>query len=182
MTNQQILTREQIGKFFDEIVFGFIYHDLGAAICGKANYLAALGLVAYTEFMGGLVHRTLGEPGKSEARFREFLTRMGPEYAKKADAIYDESRSGLVHQYFIAADSTVQMHIGGDRGLTCGVEEHDGKTYFIVEKYYRDFKTACEQYYRDLLDACDGAGDTSLLENFSKAVGDKWFKEPVLNA
>jgi hypothetical protein len=182
MTSPQTLTSEQVAKFFDEIVFGFIYHDLEAAICGKANYLAALGLVAYTEFMGGLVDGTLGKPGKSRHRFRAFLTRMGSEYAKKADSIYTESRSGLVHSYFIVQQSVVQMHIGSGHGLTSGVEEHDGKTYFIVEKYFRDFKAACERYYSCLLRACEAEGDKSLLDNFSKAVDNKWFKEPVLNA
>jgi hypothetical protein len=153
VTNQQLMTRQEIAKFFDEVVFGFIYHDLEAAISGKANYLAALGLVAYTEFMGGLLSGDVGDPEKSEGHFKGFLARMGPEYAKRADAIYEQCRQGLLHQYFMRVESAVQMHIGHGRGLTCGVEEHDGKIYFIVEKYFRDFKTACEQHYRDLLDA-----------------------------
>ena len=81
---------------------------------GNANYLAALGLVAYTEFMGGLINGTLGHRGKSKKRFYALWDRMGPEYqsvaAKRAFVkIHSDVRSGLVHSYLIAQDSVVKM-------------------------------------------------------------------------
>jgi len=41
-----------VSDFFKEYIFGFIYHDINSAIDGKANFLAALGLLCYTEFLG----------------------------------------------------------------------------------------------------------------------------------
>lgn len=67
---------DPVRGFFDECVFGFIYHDIQAAIDGNANYLAALGLVAYTEFIGGLINGTLGDSGKRKKRFYTFWNRM----------------------------------------------------------------------------------------------------------
>ena len=70
----------KVDEFFKEYIFGFIYHDIQAAIEGEANYLAALGLVVYTEFMGGLVSGTLGKKGESKNRFYAFWNVMGLEY------------------------------------------------------------------------------------------------------
>jgi hypothetical protein len=47
LTDNEI--REFVKTFKD-----FVYHDVDNAILGKANYLAALGLSAYTEQLGGL--------------------------------------------------------------------------------------------------------------------------------
>jgi hypothetical protein len=70
----------QIDQFFQEVVFGFIFNDLDAAARARANYLTALGLVAYTEFMGGLVLGSLGKGVSSRKRFYAFWDRMGDEY------------------------------------------------------------------------------------------------------
>jgi hypothetical protein len=138
-------------------VFGFIYHDIQAAVDGNANYLAALGLVAYTEFLGGLINGTLGEVGHSKKRFYAFWNRMGPEYQSVAAQralvkIYSNVRSGLVHSYFVAQDSVVKMTAGDGHGERCGVEviEPGGRVIFIVEKYFKDFKAACARYFEEL--------------------------------
>lgn len=169
---------DQIREFFNEYVFGFIYHDIQAAIDGKANYLAALGLLAYTEFMGGLLDGTLRRPGRSKARFYAFWERMGPEYqsvrARRAQVkIYSNVRSGLVHSYFIAQNSVIKMTISDGHGECCGVEvlEPGGKVLIIVEKYFQDFKRACQEYYRELVEQ----RDPELLERFRGVMGRQWY-------
>jgi hypothetical protein len=53
-----------------------INNDIPAAINGNANYLAALGLSAYTEIMGGLYYGNLKEePGKHYIFYRDILHR-----------------------------------------------------------------------------------------------------------
>lgn len=59
---------------FDEYVFGFMRSDIDAAIRGNANYLASLGLVSYTEVLGGLRTGKLGLKRRSAAsNFNAFL-------------------------------------------------------------------------------------------------------------
>jgi hypothetical protein len=175
---------DQIERFFDKCVFGFMFHDIEAAIDGKANYLAALGLVAYTEFMGGLVNGTLGQRNKSKARFYAFWNRMGAEYRSVAVEralvkIYSNVRSGLVHSYFIAQDSVVKMTKGDGHGQRCGVEvvEPGGKVMFIVEKYFDDFKSACRRYHRELVKQ----RDPELIQRFEQAVGEQWFFNELID-
>ncbi len=175
---------ERVRRFFDEFVFGFMYHDIQAAFDANANYLAALGLVAYTEFMGGLIDGTLGEIGNSKKRFYSFWNRMGAEYQSLATQralvkIYSNVRSGLVH-YFIAQDSIVKMTAGDGYGNRCGVEvaEPGGQVVFVVEKYFNDFKAACALYFQELVEL----RDPPLLKSFDKALGDKWLGTPHIDA
>ena len=163
----------QVHEFFEEIIFGFILHDIDAAIKGKANYLAALGLVAYTEFMGGLVTGKSEKTKDREVRFYSFLSRMGKEYEKVQKPAWERVRHGLVHGYFIKQDSIVKMTVGDGHGEKCGIEvgENEGELWFIVTRYFEDFKRAVQNYYEQLVKE----RKTSLLQNFCKAVGDKWY-------
>ena len=126
---------------FDEYIFGFMRADIDAAVRGNANYLAALGLVTYTEVLGGLRTGNLGIRGKSAANFNAFLPYLGNDYVKLKHErnidIYDLVRCGLVHNYFIKGDSTIWMRASGS---CCGIIASDtAPTYFIVNIYRDDF-------------------------------------------
>ena len=73
-------TVKQILHSFDEYIFGFMRADIDAAIRGNANYLAALGLVSYTEVLGGLRTGNLGLRNHSSKNFNAFLPYLGKEY------------------------------------------------------------------------------------------------------
>ena len=169
----------KVDEFFKKYIFGFIYHDIQTAIEGDANYLAALGLVVYTEFMGGLVNGTLGKKDESsKKRFYAFWSWMGSEYEtvsakRELVKVYSNVRSGLVHSYFISQDSVVKMKIGDGHGQKCGIEvmEPDGMVMLIVEKYFADFKTASTNYFTELVKD----REPGLLENFLLAVGQQWY-------
>ena len=140
--------------FFKEYFFGFMYHDIDAAICGKANFLAALGLLEYTEFTGGLI---IGELGKQKGykplkvRFNAFFndTYFGPEYGQLQCQVYDVFRCGLAHEYFAKGPSPIKMYNRPPQ--PCGIVEIQGQWVFIVEKYYEDFKAGAGYYYNKLL-------------------------------
>src|SRR5262245_66369134 len=74
-------SQKAILHVFDEHVFGAMHRDLDWALRGAADNLAALGLVAYTEFLGGLVTGDLGCHGTSGSNFRAFLPYLGSDYA-----------------------------------------------------------------------------------------------------
>jgi hypothetical protein len=150
-------TKDDVQKFFDEYVFGFIFSDIQREInlarSGRdaGNLLAALGLLCYTEFMGGFINRTWTR-GNSKANFNAFFKQMGHYYASfngpKSTAYY-EFRCGMVHIYLVKKDCVIYML---KKSTLHGVGElPDGRYYFVVEKYLEDFQAACMDTYREVL-------------------------------
>jgi len=72
----------RIHNFFKEYIFGFMFDDIKVAIIGKANFLAALGLMEYTEVLGGFVTGNLRKkkPGTQQRNFKAFIPYLGQPY------------------------------------------------------------------------------------------------------
>lgn len=120
---------------FDEHVFGSMRTELDWAIRGRAVNLAALGLVTYTEFLGGISTGDLGRQGCSGSNFRAFLRYLGPDYerlAQQAVDIYERVRCGLAHEYFIKGESTIWPQASAPCGI---ISSANGPMYFIVSVY-----------------------------------------------
>ena len=133
---------------FDEHVFGAMRTELDWALRGGAANLAALGLVAYTEFLGGIVTGDLGHQRRNASNFRAFLPYLGPYYEELASRgvdIYKRVRCGLAHEYFIKGESTILSEATAPCGI---VSSPDGPTYFIVS-VYRDHLFAGARKLRD---------------------------------
>jgi len=182
-----IRTPKEIESYFEEFVFGLISGDCDAVIRARANYSAALCLLSYTEFVGGLVDGSLGKSGASRKRFnhalsyfrwngdenyyRDFKLRFVDLDGKEKDGdIYGLFRCGLAHEYFVKGDSFLHNNPDGrcvpeDAGVQ--VIEHDGekRLRFHTNAYFRDFKDACKRYYEDLK-----AGDTDLAAKLNEAL------------
>lgn len=162
-----------IDDFYKRYVMGFMIHDINSAIHGKANFLAALGLVAYTEFMGGVLRGTFKE-GQYMQNFNLFIQSYFPNCYKKVDlelknrwsmknGLYGAVRSGLVHRYFIQGQFIIWL--GTHKG--CGTELGDrGEINFWVNTYFEDFKNATVSYYEQL----KKSNDRNLVGNFMKAM------------
>ena len=141
-------SQKAILHVFDEHVFGAMHRDLDWALRGAADNLAALGLVAYTEFLGGLVTGDLGCHGTSGSNFRAFLPCLGSDYAGLAQQgvdIYERVRCGLAHEYFIKGESTIWSQASARCGI---ISSPDGPTYFIVS-VYRDHLFSGARKLRD---------------------------------
>lgn len=159
---------QRVLRFFDEYVFGFMCNDIDAAIRGRANFLAALGLVSYTEVLGGLVTGNAGKRGCAAENFRAFLPYLGSDYQAletKGVDLYDTVRCGLVHQYFIKGGATIWMNANAPCGIFAGQIE---PTYFIVNVYRDHLFSGAARYRNELI---DGANAT-LLKNFENGVRD----------
>jgi hypothetical protein len=106
-----------VDQFFREYVDGFMWHDIEATIKARANYVAALALLNYTEVLGGLSNGKLGLRNVAGDCFREGLALMAwtcdRNYYKDfrvllADAgaapreadPWEIFRCGLAHEYF----------------------------------------------------------------------------------
>ncbi len=202
------MSREEVKRFFEEIIFGYMCKDIEEQIerakllkqhrqreapgdqsrNGGGNYLCALGLLSYTEFMGAIHCNSFQD--RSKTLFNDFLYLMGEEYKvfdekldnkmsyRRSDrqlSVYEVFRCGLAHEYYLKGNSVIYMLSGtilvdgsgsivdgrpGPSLLTipysfppCGIGVlDDGRYFFVVEKYYEDFKLACSTVYEEIMD------------------------------
>ena len=145
---------------FDEHVFGAMRTELDWALRGPAANLAALGLVAYTEFLGGLVTGDLGRQGSSGSNFRAFLPYLGSDYqdlARRGVDIYERVRCGLAHEYFIKGESTIWPQASAPCGI---ISSPGGPTYFIVSVYRDHLFSGARKLRDEILEDQDGAAIT----------------------
>ena len=119
---------------------------------GGGNFLAALGLLCYTEFGGRLKYN---RPQPSE-NFNRFFDDLGREYRAFRQAghnVYDIFRCGMAHEYMIKRPGAIAM-LG--TAIPAGIQQlPDGRFEFIVERYYLDLKCAFEELDKQLF---GGAG------------------------
>lgn len=111
---------------------------------GGGNFLAALGLLCYTEFMGG-IKRGIFKIDESKNNFNSFFKYLGKEYEyflNKHD-VYKIFRCGLAHEYYVKKSCVIAMMKNGEN-IGIG-QDNNGRYYFVVEKYFEDFKKACNE-------------------------------------
>jgi hypothetical protein len=164
---------KKILTVFDEYIFGFMRGDINAAIDRGAYYLAALGLVSYTEVLGGLLTSNLGVERTSRKNFKAFLPYLGEGYValeKKGIDVYGDVRCGLVHNYFIKTDSlkgASTIWEADPKSSSPGiVASSKGPTSFYVNIYARDFFEGATRFRNEILEG----KDPSLATNFEKGM------------
>lgn len=114
---------------------------------GGGNFLAALGLLSYTEFGGKLKYNKLKPNGYNWAseNFNLFFDDLGSGYQAFRNTgvnVYDIFRCGLVHEYFTKQNCTIYMS-SNNRPIGIGTESN-GKYFFEVETYFEDLKKALD--------------------------------------
>lgn len=129
---------------------GFIYADIQREINlaksrkNASNFLCAVGLLCYTEFAGGLKRGRFAR-GEAAANFNEFFDTLGYRYRnfRASCDVYDIFRCGLAHEYYVKRDCTIAM-LHASKRIGIG-KKRSGEYYFIVEKYFQDFKRAFDK-------------------------------------
>jgi len=153
------MTNSEVKRYFKEYILpprGFIYNDIQREISlarsGNAggNFLSALGLLCYTEFLGKMFLQ--GRYSSNKQCFNAFFRSMGANYAQLINAnnvnIYRKFRCGMTHAYFVG-DCDIKML---DNNYQAGIViKPDGKYFFVVEKYFEDFMNACQQLYNRMI-------------------------------
>lgn len=160
------MSASEVDDFFQEYVFGFIFTDVRREIelakeqadpkerdserpPGGGNFLAALGLLCYTEVLGGIRNRSLDT---ARVNFDTFFREMGPEYERLLGSgfkPYRFFRCGMAHAYLPKGKAEMSIL---DNGLNCGIGTlPDGRYYFNVERYFTDFAQASRQLHSDLM-------------------------------
>lgn len=132
-----------------EFIFSDIKREIDLAKSGRdaGNFLCALALLCYTEFAGVIKYQEKKSNGDywSSKNFNCFFDDLGEEYKifrKNHDNLYNNLRCGLAHGYFPKEMSTIVMLKGS---APMGVLYKDSRYFFIVEKYFEDFKIAFEK-------------------------------------
>jgi hypothetical protein len=165
-----VAASDEIRALFEEYVFGFIRNDIAREIwladrteldlaagipvgryAGGGNVLAALGLLAYTEFLGSFISGRKGF-GWSRTNFNWGFRKLGEPYRELVDRdrldVYDRFRNGLVHEYFTKDASRVVMRFAAGRERPAALGQLDtGELYFVVEPYLNDLMRAAERIY-----------------------------------
>jgi len=163
-------SEKEIIYFFQEYIFGFIYNDIQNCIKAGANYVVALALLSYTEFLGGLITGNLGLDRKSSENFNQALKYFPREYcdlnsrikveftdtSNRKDTkedIYSIFRCGLAHEYFIKGRkfSCVWNNPNGFTAKHIGIKKEKGGLIFYNNEYFRDFKKAVMKFYEELI-------------------------------
>jgi hypothetical protein len=149
------------------------------------NWLCALGLLAYTEAMATILP-TAPRLKSASARFNAFFRQLGPAYIDLLDTkrlnVYNIFRNGLAHEYFAKGTCTIAMLDSSPKALEvfgrytnpangssrsqssfiarplgCGIGvAGNGSFYLVVERYFADFKVACEKWRVRLLGSPPG--------------------------
>lgn len=164
-----IAAPDDVRAIFDEYVFGFIENDIRREIWladqteltkradlpagrfgGAGNVLAALGLMAYTEYLGSFISGRKGR-GWSRANFAWGYRKLGQPYRDLVGEggidVYNTFRNGLVHEYVTKRNCTIYMRFEGARAATALGRLPDGAYYFVVEAYLGDLMRVAERIY-----------------------------------
>jgi len=117
---------------------------------GGANFLAALGLLSYTEFFGKLKYKHTGK-GSCSKNFNGLFDDLGDEYRSfrvSGTNVYDIFRCGLVHEYYAKHDCIIFM-LKNEKPIGIG-KESSGKYYFVIETYFEALKKVINDIEKDL--------------------------------
>lgn len=159
-------------NFYKDVVEEFIFKDIESCIKAKANFIVALSLMSYTEYLGGLITGDIGLPKKSFLNFQagleifeycgDFLYYKDFEVCSESQGkfdIYTLFRCGLVHEYFPKGVGDILIHnnpnpshyVLEDKGI--GWIDHEGRRVvrFHNNAFYRDFRNAWGRYYKRLV-------------------------------
>lgn len=108
---------------------------------GGGNFMAALALLSYTEFAGRLKNNDFSDRN-SRKNFDDFFKDLGDEYNQflSAHNVYKIFRCGLAHEYYVKKDCVIAMR--GKPNVPAGVGFNGNEYFFVIEKYFEDFKVA----------------------------------------
>lgn len=169
------MTKKKILDLFDRYVIWFIFSDISKSLEVGAKLLTALGLVTYTEFIGGLMSGNGGKRGFAESNFYKAYNQLGDAYTEfdesimkkfryhhgKARNFYDIVRCGLTHEFFVKKNFVIARH--HPRGVGApGVGWHEKKIVLCLSNYFEDFIKMCVRYRVELSESRE------LQINFSK--------------
>lgn len=186
-----IIDKNFILDYFNEYIFGFIFHDIENCIKAKANFAVATLLMAYTEKIGSLINGNLGLSNHSQEDFNKFLeyfefnrdqnyyNKFDIEFKeneiKKSMNIYIAFRCGLIHQYFPKLPciiynnpNDINHYTSDDAGIGWIDHEKIRTLRFHTNAFNRDFKKAFDKIFRQVFVQNDPGLTTKIEESLKR--------------
>lgn len=137
------VTKNEFNQFIS-----FAFSDIDNSIeKAKSNFLCALGLMCYTEYIGGVIRNKVDIIRESKNNFNTALYRMGAGYEKfdkllvelTAQDTYTMIRCGLVHNYYAKNFIVVSADTKDRSSLGLGFN-HDNVPGIAIKNYSRDLR------------------------------------------
>lgn len=137
------VTKNELGQFIS-----FAFSDIDNSIeKAKSNFLCALGLMCYTEYIGGVIRNKVDIIRESKNNFNTALYKMGPGYEKFDELLinltgldtYTMIRCGLVHNYYAKNFMVISAHTKNKSSLGLGFNQ-DNTPGIAVKNYARDLR------------------------------------------
>jgi hydroxypyruvate isomerase len=176
------MTDQEIIKTFHQIFIEWACRDIESGIKNEQNYLVALGLFSYLEFLGGLVTGNGGTRNHSEKNFQAAVQLLPQEYREldskliiedangtKHPGLYGIIRCGLSHEYGIKGTSAVyndpQGRVKNHPGIQ--IETMNDSLVIVVHtnELFRNFKNIVDDIYKKLQN-----GDRELLTKMGQTL------------
>ena len=129
-----------------------IIRDLHKAVEHDCNYLAALGMVCWSEFIGRQIAKVRRKRLKNFACFELFVSEyMRYDLGGQGQKVYDTFRNGLAHEFAIKGNETaVATRIYAldpqERVPGLAYDPQRERHFFFVEEYLRDFEAGLRRW------------------------------------
>lgn len=140
------------------IPFGWMVRDVRAAIEYEANFLAALGLLCYTEICGRKALSFEGKPKRSNAECFEYFYReymgCGPALDKYPQ-LYEIVRNGLAHEYMVHGVELFSVEVGSSvpdvEAYGLYFKPEPKRVAIVLMPYFRQFVYGLRKLYPKFL-------------------------------
>lgn len=184
------MDKQDVLKFLQDYVYGFMYNDINNCIQVGANFGVATLLLSYTENMGSLINGHLGLKNKSHEDFdkmleyfdfqgdqnyyKDFRIKYKEDSSKQAEEldIYTAFRCGFIHEYFpklpciVHNNPQIDYVLESEAGIHWYDDGQEKRLRFHTNAYYRDFKNAIDKIKKNVEDQTG----TTLTENIIKSL------------
>lgn len=118
---------------------------------GGGNFLCAMALFSYIEFLGKIKYSNKKSNGDDFAskNFNDAFDELGTYYKtfRQSHNVYDIFRCGLVHEYYVKKNCEIAML--GDKNFN-GLGIHKMVYYIIIVNLATDFLSSFDRYLKTL--------------------------------
>jgi hypothetical protein len=124
-----------------------IIADIQDHIDKKQDFVGFILVSLGIEFIGSFFDaKDFNDHGLSDKRFKNGLSLFKKNwYQQNKDFLFKQLRGPLIHQYRTGTKVSLTSACKNDADLTLHLKSDNGKTIFVLEQLFADFKEACEK-------------------------------------
>lgn len=182
------ISNDQICAEFRHIFYDWVCEDLSAGIKNEENYLVALGLFSYIDFLGSLLTGDVGFNAKGKVNFDAAINLFPQQYidlnnfisvqdqdGEIRSGLYSVVRCGLIHEYGVKGMGGVinnpngyttknpSLPLGSSSGINVITIKFKKAIEIDNNRLLYDFKLVLDKVYEKLQ-----SGQSPEIDNFRK--------------